>query len=132
MARALIILNSQMDREKASQWLNAAPWGMRIEFKEAKRSTEQNARMWAMLSDIAGQKTHLGQKYSTEVWKCLFMSALGQETKFVPALDGKSVVPILHRSSDLSKGEMTDLIELMMSWGCENGVTFHDNIERAA
>ena len=50
---------------------------------------------------------------------------------FLPALDLKTFVPIGHRSSDLSKSEMTELIELIFQWGAEHGVTFHDSLEAA-
>ena len=40
--------------------------------------------------------------------------------------EGESFIPIGQSSSDLSKEEMSDLIELMLSWGAQNGVVFHD------
>ena len=104
----------------------------RVEFKETKRSLPQNDRMWAMLTDIATQKEHCGRKYTPEIWKCLLMHAWGREVKFIPALDGEGVVPMVYRSSDLSKTEMTELIEFMFSWGSQNGIAFHDDEERAA
>ena len=82
--------------------------------------------MWAMLSDIATQKKHCGRQYTPDRWKSIFMHALGQEVQFVPSLDGKTFIPLGYHSSDLSKGEMSDLIEFMMAWGAENGVKFHD------
>ena len=127
MSRASVVLNTPAARATVARWVMAVPFGTRVEFKAPKRSLPQNARMWAMLTDIAVQTTHADMKHSPDVWKCLFISAMGQETKFIPALDGKSVVPIMHRSSDLSKGEMTDLIEFMMEWGTQKGVKFHDD-----
>jgi hypothetical protein len=132
MSRAMIILNSPAERSRVAKWALTAPTGTRVEFKEAKRSTEQNARMWAMLTDISKQVKHQGRVYSPEDWKCLHMHALGHEVRFLPSLDGQSFVPIGYRSSELSKGEMTDLIELMFQWGAEHGVTFHDDRQEAA
>jgi hypothetical protein len=97
-----------------------------VEFKAAKRSLPQNDRMWAMLTDIAKQKEHAGRKYTPNKWKALFMHACGQEMDFAPTLDGKSFQPLGFRSSDLTKDEMSALIEFMFAWGAENGVTFHD------
>ena len=79
-----------------------------------------------MLSDIAEQREHCGRFYSKEDWKCIFMHALGQETRFVPALDGKGFLPIGQSSSDLSKEEMSDLFEFMQAWGAENGIVFSE------
>jgi len=107
-----------------------APHGSRVELKAEKRSHAQNDRMWAMLTDIAVQKEHNGRKYTPDQWKVLFMSACGREVQFIPSLDGKTFLPWGQSSSDLSKKEMTDLIEFMFAWGAEHGVVFHDEPER--
>lgn len=126
MARALLILINPAIRARAADWLAKAPEGTRVEFKAPQRTLEQNSRMWAMLTDIATQKEHGGRKYSADDWKVIFLSALGRETRFVPTLYGEGFIPIGQSSSDLSKSEMSDLIELMFSWGAENEVVFHE------
>jgi hypothetical protein len=131
MGRALVVIRGDADRRRVAEWAARAYGGTRVEFKASKRTLPQNDRMWAMLTDIAIQKEHNGRRYSPEDWKCLFMHALGQEMRFLPSLDGKTFVPLGHRSSDLGKEEMSELIELMLAWGTENGVTFHDD-QRAA
>lgn len=134
MSRALITINGKADREKAARWAMAMPAGARIEFKDAKRTLPQNDRMWAMLTDIASQKEHAGRKYTPDQWKVLFMHSCGREVQFIPSLDNSTFIPWGQSSSDLSKQEMTDLIEFMFAWGAENGVVFHDpeSQERAA
>lgn len=126
MGRALLIINSEADRRKAATWANKAPWGTRIEFKASKRTLPQNDRMWAMLTDIAEQKTHLGRKYTPDQWKVIFMHACGREVQFIPALDESTFIPWGQSSSDLSVSEMTDLIEFMLKWGADNGVQFKE------
>ena len=128
MTRALLTIRFATDREKAARWAMAAPVGTRIEFKRPKRTLPQNDRMWAMLTDIAEQKEHAGRKYSPDQWKVLFMHACGREVQFIPALDNGTFIPWGQSSSDLSKQEMTDLIEFMLAWGAENGVHFHDQV----
>ncbi len=103
-----------------------APAGTRVEFKEAKRTNEQNALLWASLTDIAQQREHFGRKYSPDQWKVIFMAALGREMQFIPALDGQGFIPLGHSSSDLSTKEMADLLTLIFAWGAEHGVTFND------
>lgn len=127
MSRATLILANQQVRARALNWIAKLPQGTRVDFKEPKRTLPQNARMWAMLTDIAAQKEHFGQRYPTESWKAIFLHALGKETSFVPALDGAGFLPLGQSSSDLSVREMADLIEMMKWWGAENGVTFHDD-----
>lgn len=97
-----------------------------------KRSGNQNSAFWAALTDIAAQAEHNGRKYTPGEWKILFLHAIGQEIKFMPGLDGKTVVPWGQSSSDLSKAEMTALIDFIHAWGAERGVTFHDGQEAAA
>lgn len=97
-----------------------------------RRSLDQNARMWAMLGEISEQVEHCGRKYSPDQWKCLFLHACGQEISFLPALDNQTFVPWgLQSSSRLTKAEMSELIEFMLSWGVQNGVTFRDQEEAA-
>ena len=126
MSRAVVILNGRADREKVSRWAQALPPGTRIEFKEPKRTLPQNDRMWAMLTDIAEQKEHAGRRYKPDQWKVLFMHACGREVQFIPALDNGTFIPWGSSSSDLSKAEMSELIDFMHAWGVENGVRFHD------
>jgi hypothetical protein len=129
MSRALVVILSKADRERVASWAVKAPTGTRVEFKDAKRTLPQNDRMWAMLTDIAQQKEHCGRKYTPNQWKVLFLHACGREVQFIPALDGSTFIPWGHSSSDLSKQEMTNLIEFLFSWGAENGVVFHDQQE---
>lgn len=126
MGRALIVMNSSADREKAARWIWKAPAGTRVEFKASKRSLPQNDRMWAMLTDVAEQVTHCGNRYTPDQWKVLFLHACGREVQFLPGLDGKTFLPWGQSSSDLSKAEMSELIEFIFAWGAENGVTFHE------
>jgi hypothetical protein len=126
MSRALIIIDSDFDRQRAAHWCRAAPVGCRVEFKQAKRTTEQSDKMWAMLTDVAKQADHHGRRYSADHWKVIFLNAIGREVQFIPALDGSSFIPWGQSSSDLSVKEMSDLIEFVTAWGTENNIAFHD------
>ncbi len=132
MSRATVILNSRADREKVARWAMAVPPGTRCEFKEAKRTSDQNARMWAMLTDVAQQLTWHGVKLSTEDWKLVFLDALKREVRMVPNIDGNGFVNLGRSSSDLSKAEFSDLIEIIHAFGAKHGVVFHDEKAEAA
>ena len=133
MSRAVLILGMPSVAAKAIDWIRRAPRGTRLTFQGPKRSTDQNARMWAMLTDISEQKEHMGKKYKPERWKVIFMHALGQEVEFIPSLDGTTFIPIGHQSSELSVSEMIELQDLIEAWGAQNGVVFHaQELERAA
>lgn len=126
MSRALIILNELTDVARAIGLIQKAPPGTRVEIKGAKRTLPQNDRMWAMLTDVARQKTHHGIRYTPDQWKVIFLHAAGREVTFIPALDGSTFIPWGQRSSDLSVAEMTDVIECMFAWGAENGIQWSD------
>ena len=126
MSRAVITLSTPADRDRAIKWSQQAPAGTRLEFKQPKRSLPQNDRFWAMLTDVATQKEHAGRKYTPDQWKILFMHACGREVQFIPSLDNATFIPWGQSSSDLSKTEMTEMIDFIHAWGAENGVVFHD------
>ena len=124
MSRALIILHRQSDRDRAASWVRQAPWGTRITFQEAKRTTDQNARMWAMLTEVARQVEWDGLKLSADDWKLIFMAALKQELRMVRNIDRTGFVQLGRSSSDLSVAEMGDLMDLIAAFGAREGVTF--------
>ncbi|WP_299813646.1 recombination protein NinB [Tardiphaga sp.] len=123
----MITIQSQADRERASRWVMAAPAGMRVEFKQAKRSDEQNAKLWAMLSEVAAQCPWHGVKLTADDWKFVFIDALKRELRTVPNIDGNGFVNLGRSSSDLSKAEMSDLIELIHAFGAQHDVKFKDD-----
>jgi len=126
MSRALVTLGTKESRQKVAKWAYDAPWGTRVEFKEAKRSSDQNSKMWACLTDIAQQVQWHGIKLTPDSWKLVFMDALHRELRLVPNIEGTGFVNLNTSSSDLSKSEMSDLIELIVAFGANHGVQFTD------
>lgn len=127
MSRALVLINGDVARRQAISWIQRAPINSRVELKAAKRSLPQNDRLWAMWTDISRQKTHHGAKLSPEDWKFLFLAALKRELRLVPNLDGDGFVALSGRSSsDLTKEEASDLIEVMLAWGAREGVIWSE------
>lgn len=124
MSRAVIVINGNYDRDRAAQWAKSAPSGCIIEFKQSKRTLDQNSRMWACLTQIAQQVEWYGQKLSADDWKDVFTASL-RKARVVPGLDAGTFVPLGMRSSDLSKQEFSDLLELINAFAAERGVVFH-------
>ncbi len=127
---------SKENRGTILRWIERAPAGFRVELKETKRSLPQNDRFWASLTDIANQvewRDLLGRprRLTTEQWKRFFLDMLNSEAVNVPNADGTGVVNV-GGSSDLSKAEMSDLLELIYAFGAERGVVFHDTQAVAA
>lgn len=130
MARALIVVSGDADRRKAANWATKAPMGTRIEFKAARRSLDQNALMWARLTQIAQAVVWYGQKLSADDWKDVFSASL-RKARVVPGIDAGSFVPLGMRTSDMSKDEMTALLDLIDAFAAERGVKFNET-EHAA
>jgi hypothetical protein len=124
MSRALLVLTDSRERGKAAAWIANAPAGTRVEFKGPKRTLPQNDRMWAMLTEVATQLPWHGIKLTPDDWKLVFLDALRREVRMVPNIDGNGFVNLGRSSSDLSKEEMGDLMELIAAFGAQHGVVF--------
>jgi hypothetical protein len=132
VTRALITIRGNIDRERAAKWARQAPFGTRIEFKAVKRSLEQNSKLWAMLTDVAAQLAWHGKRLTPDDWKLVFLDSMTRELRIVPNIDGTGFVNLGRSSSDLSRAEMSDLIEIITAFGAKHGVKFHDEAEDAA
>lgn len=129
MSRAAITIHNAVDRAKAVAWIEQAPFGTRVEFKAPRRTIDQNSRMWAMLTDVATQIPWHGVMLRAADWKFIFLDGLKRELRIVPNLDGTGFVNIGRSSSDLTKDEMSQLIESITAWGVQHNVEFHDPVE---
>ena len=119
-----IILGGAYSREQASKVIAAAPAGSVCEVKAPRRTLDQNAKLWAMLSDISRAMPE-GRRHTPEQWKCVFMSACGWEVQFLPGLDGNPF-PAGFRSSRMTKKQMADLITFVAAYGDEHGVVWSE------
>lgn len=131
MSRYVLTIRDTESRVAAMRILDAAPLGSRVEIKAAKRSLPQNDRMWAMLTEIAQQLPWHGKKLRPDDWKLLFLDALKRELVMVPNLDGNGFVNINQSSSDLTKAEMSGMIDLIHEFGGRHNVTFADDARAA-
>jgi hypothetical protein len=110
---------------EAWQWIKPmllAGHRMTLEAKKATRSNDQNARMWAMLTDIASQVVWHGQKLTPDEWKDMATAALKRQ-RVVPGIDGGFVV-LGARTSRMTIAEMAELMEFLEAFGVQQGVRF--------
>ena len=124
MKPAKITLRTGRDRATARLWVDKAPPGYTLLFKPPTRSTHANARMWAFLDDIAAQVEWDGRKRTSEEWKDLFSACLRNQ-EIVRGLEG-GIVALGARTSEMSPEEMSDLLQLIETWGVTHGVHFTD------
>ena len=93
-----------------------------VEVRAETRSLEQNARLWAMLTDISKQVEWYGHRLTPDEWKDVFSASL-KRTKVVPGLDGGFVV-CGQSTSKMTIAEMCEMQELMEAFGAQKGVRF--------
>lgn len=113
-------------RRLAAAQCGLAPDGYIVEIKPPTRSLEQNARLWAMLTDVSRQVDWYGRKLSQEEWKIVFTASMKKQD-VVPGLDG-GFVAMGQSTSKMTKGELGDLMELISAFGAQQGVIFHDGV----
>lgn len=130
-----VVITNGYSRDRAKALIDRAPPGYVMSIAEPKRTTAQNDLLWSILTDVSVAKP-MGRRHTPEIWKSIFMDALPGEAfkaRWVPSIDGEGVVNTGHRSSRLSKSNMSDLIESIYAFGAEHGVEWtHDPEERAA
>ena len=133
MEKRQFILRNEAIKQYALQQLSAIqPDEVRppvIEQREMTRTLDQNAKMWAVLTDIAKQVEWYGQMLKPEEWKHILSASLKKQ-KAVPGIDGGFVVHGLS-TSKMTVSEMRDLIELSHAFGAERGVDFSYEAELA-
>ena len=93
-----------------------------VEIKPETRTLAQNARLWAMLTDVAKQVNWYGRKLSEEEWKHVFTASLAKQD-VVPGIDGGFVV-LGKSTSKMTKPEMSELQQLIEAFGAQQGVRF--------
>ena len=120
-----VILRGPAQRTFAKSLIERAPVDAVVTIREANRTLDQNAALWAALSDISRAKPE-GRMHTPEVWKCLFMSACGHAVQFEMGLDGKPF-PVGFHSSRLTKSQASDLLDFVHEYGARHGVVFQDS-----
>jgi len=120
----LVTLTSPYSRERAAALIQRAPVGFIMELREARRTGEQNDKMWSMLTDISHAKP-MDRRHTPEDWKAIIMNACGWECQFLEGLDGRPF-PQGFRSSQLTKSQMSTLIDYMQAFGDEHGVVWSE------
>lgn len=130
MDKRIFRLSHPTARRLAAECVMQAPEGYVVTVAEPTRSSEQNAKLHAALSDIAQQIAWQGERMDVEDWKRLITAAWAraerQPVKLMPAIDGQGFDVLYRRTSRMGKAEMVSLIEYVLAWGTEQGVRWSD------
>jgi hypothetical protein len=129
MAKHLIFLAGEKQREFAKRCIDEAEEGDAVQIGAPTRTLEQNAKMHPMLDDILRQ-VPAKRLLSRDDLKLQFLNALGQEMRFLPELEGEGLFPVGLRSSTLSKAQFSALIEIIYAYGAKYDVKWTEPVER--
>jgi hypothetical protein len=121
----IFVLSHEEARRRAIQAVSEAPEGYEVKIGPKKRSLDQNAALWAALTDISHQVEWHGQKLSPEDWKHILTAGLRREQRMAPGISGGWVL-LGQSTSQMNKQEFSDLLELAFAFGIEKGVKFHE------
>ena len=115
-------IRNESDRNKAMGYIAGLDLAKpkKLAITEVDRSGEQNKALHAALADIAAQVEHAGKKWDVLIWKRLltaaWLRARGESVEILPALDGHGVDVVFRRTSQMTVGEMSELIEYVLAW----------------
>lgn len=106
-------------------WQKAKPYLLAgnklvITIEEQKRSNEQNALLWSVLSDLSKQVQWHGEKLTKDEYKDLLTAGLKKQ-RAIPGIDGGFVV-LGTSTSKMNKADMSDLITMAHAFGDDRGV----------
>lgn len=127
MSGHTIILSTDIQRMNARRLIDTAEPGSVFNIREAARTSAQNDKMWAMLTDIARAKPD-GREHTPRQWKSIFMASCGHKPSFLPSLEGDDFLCEGYKSSRLTKAQMSDLIESMYEFGARKNVVWSEPI----
>ncbi len=118
MSKAVYILAHPTARQRAVDAVRNAADGMVVTVAEPSRNLEQNAALWAILSEVSEHVVWHGRKLSPEDWKHVFTASL-KRMDVVPNLEGTGFVALGLSTSKMSKREFSDLLELVNAFAAE-------------
>ena len=122
-----VSLSSKFARDRAKGLIDRAPDGYVVSIAAPQRSRTQNDKLWAMLTDVSVAMPE-GRRMIADDWKVIFMSAAGWDCQFLDGLDGRPF-PRGFSSSQLTKGQMANLITYIQEYGDRHGVRWTDEHE---
>ncbi|MDR0736025.1 MAG: recombination protein NinB [Zoogloeaceae bacterium] len=126
MDRQIFHLVHETARRRASEALRCAPDGHTVTISPPGRNLEQNAAMWALLSEFSQQlEWPVNGRMETltpEEWKDILTAGFRKETARVAMGLNGGVVMLGARTSRFSIREMSEFIEFLHATAIERGV----------
>lgn len=96
-----------------------------ISARKSTRSTEQNNMLWSILTDLSKQLPWpvdgVRGLLTPEEWKDILTAGLRKEQRVAAGIDGGWVM-LGQRTSQMTKAELSDLMELAWAFGAQHDI----------
>jgi len=130
MSKQIFRLAHNEARRRAIDAVSTAPVGYVVEVKGPTRNLEQNALLWVLLTAFSEQLTwpvNGAMSYLTaDEWKDILSAAFSRESQRVAqGLDGGMVL-LGMRTSQMSKREFGEFLEIVQATAVERGVELEE------
>jgi hypothetical protein len=130
MDKQTFILISPLVRSNALDAVRSAPDGWRVKVAPPLRSDDQNAKLHAILSDLAASPvTWAGKRRTLDEWKAIVISghavATGTGGEVIPGMEGEFVA-IRESSARMGVARAASLITYLLAFCDSNGVELHE------
>ena len=136
MTKQKFTLAHDLARQRAIEAVKSAPVGFCVTVQEPTRNLEQNAALWALLSEFSRQLQWPvnGQmvKLEAEEWKDLLTAAFRQETARVAMGLNGGMVMLGARTSKMGKKEFGEFLEFINATAAHRGVNVDQGMRAAA
>jgi hypothetical protein len=117
--KVTIRLVGQSQRDHACAIIqNKAPQGYVVTIQPETRTQAQNRLMWPLISDMRQQIEGM-DAFTPEQTKLRFMNLFDNEMQMLPELEGGGSFVVGQRSSQLTKPQFRNLIEIMFAYGAK-------------
>jgi len=134
------IMAHDLARRNAVRAVEAAPAGFMVQISEPKRKDVQNAKIHAMIGDIAKQCMFMGKKMDSDDWKRLLVdmfakvmrdlgTPLHHDGRVIPSLDFERVVQLGIQTRDFYVKEAAEFIEYLYAFGADNLVIWSEPVQ---
>lgn len=130
-------------RKRAAARCMEAPDGYTVKFSLPKRSSDQNAKMHAMIFEFAAQYEHCGKKWDGDDMKRILIDQFRRDTlkdpeiaglwtsmgvvEMAPSFDGSGVVMLGAQSRKFPLKLASIMIEWLYALGVELNIHWSDN-----
>lgn len=133
---ATFILDSERERGYALAAVMKARLGQQVKISKPTRTREQNARLHALLTDVAEQLAwppppqNDGEFHELEWWKrrctLTWLHEINAHPEVITTLDGSQLGLLIPHTSDLDVEQCASLNEWVTAFGATNGVVFKE------